>query len=58
MSTDAFAHASLLKAEPADGAVLPAAPAVLTLTFNEPVSPLVFRLLDPGGEPRAVGGDR
>jgi copper transport protein len=49
--TDAFAHASLLKAEPADGAVLPAAPAALTLTFNEPVSPLVFRLIDPGGGP-------
>jgi copper transport protein len=52
--TDAFAHASLVKAEPADGAVLPAAPAVLTLTFNEPVSPLVFRLIDPGGGPVAL----
>jgi copper transport protein len=51
---DAFAHASLLKAEPADGAVLPAPPPALTLTFNEPVSPLVLRLIGPGGEPVAL----
>jgi copper transport protein len=54
--TDALAHASLIKAEPADGAVLPAPPAALTLTFNEPVSPLVFRLLDPGGNALTLSG--
>jgi copper transport protein len=37
---DADAHASLLRAEPADGAVIAAPPAALTLTFNEAVSPL------------------
>jgi copper transport protein len=46
----AFAHASLLGAEPADGAVLAEPPASLKLFFNEPVSPLVFRLIGPGGE--------
>jgi copper transport protein len=52
-ATDAFAHASLIKAEPADGAVVPLPPAALTLTFNEPVSPLVLRLIGPDGEPIA-----
>ena len=46
----AFAHASLVRAEPADGAMLAETPGVLTLMFNEPVSPLVMRLIGPGGE--------
>ncbi len=46
----AFAHASLVRAEPADGAMLAEPPKVLTLTFNEPVSVLVMRLIGPGGE--------
>jgi copper transport protein len=45
----AHAHASLVKAVPADGAVLPLAPPALTLTFNEPVSPLAIRLIGPDG---------
>jgi copper transport protein len=45
----AFAHASLLRAEPADGEVVATAPAKLQLFFNEPVSPLVFRLIGPDG---------
>ena len=49
-SAPAFAHASLVRAEPADGAVLAQPPATLRLTFNEPVSPLVIRLIGPGGE--------
>jgi copper transport protein len=51
----ACAHASLVKAEPADGAVVAQAPPVLKLTFNEPVAPLVMRLIGPGGEPIALG---
>jgi copper transport protein len=47
----AFAHASLLRADPADGEVVAAAPATLKLFFNEPVSPLVFRLVGPEGTP-------
>jgi copper transport protein len=47
---EACAHASLVRAEPADGAVLAQPPATLQLTFNETVSPLVLRLIGPGGE--------
>jgi copper transport protein len=60
-SSAAFAHASLVRAEPADGAMLAEPPKVLTLTFNEPVSPLVMRLVGPGGEviaPPAAAEDR
>ena len=46
----AFAHASLIRAEPADGAVVAEPPVELRLTFNEPVSPLVMRLIGPAGE--------
>jgi copper transport protein len=45
----AFAHASLVRAEPADGALVAEAPAALRLTFNEPVTPLVMRLIAPDG---------
>jgi copper transport protein len=45
----ARAHASLIAAEPADGAILSAAPERLTLVFNEPISPIVLRLIDPKG---------
>jgi copper transport protein len=49
-ATGAFAHASLLRSEPADGAILEQPPPTLRLTFNEPVAPLVLRLIAPGGE--------
>jgi copper transport protein len=49
-SSPALAHASLIRAEPGDGAMLAQAPATLRLTFNEPVSPLVMRLVAPSGE--------
>jgi copper transport protein len=55
LASQAWAHASLIKAEPAEGAVVPTAPAALTLTFNEPVSPLVMRLIGPAGEAIALG---
>lgn len=42
-SAPAWAHASLIGTDPADGALLPTAPAAITLTFNEPVS------VDEGG---------
>jgi copper transport protein len=51
----ASAHASLVKAEPADGAVIATPPAALRLTFNEPVSPLAIRLFGRGGTPIALG---
>ncbi len=46
----AFAHASLLSAVPADGITIPDAPKTLKLDFNEPVSPLLMRLVDPSGQ--------
>lgn len=45
----AQAHATLVSSEPAEGAVLAAPPARAVLTFNEPVSPLVLRLVAPAG---------
>ncbi|MEE6280535.1 CopD family protein [Georgenia sp. MJ170] len=48
----ATGHAMLIGTDPADGDVLPAPPAVITLMFNEPVqvSPDGVRLLDASGE--------
>lgn len=45
----AWAHASLVGSEPPAGALLPQAPAEVLLRFNEPVSPLVFKLFTPEG---------
>ena len=45
----ASSHATLVSAEPRDGAMLAAAPSELVLTFNEPVAPLVFTLIAPDG---------
>jgi copper transport protein len=45
----AHAHASLIRSEPADRAVVAQPPPKLTLTFNEPVSPLALRLVQPNG---------
>lgn len=57
-ASPAAAHAQLLRAEPSDGAVLEAAPRKLVLTFNEPVSPLVVRLVRPLGEVSLLTGER
>ncbi len=45
----ALAHASLLGSEPADGAVVAQPPQTVRLDFNEPVSPLIVRLVGPTG---------
>ncbi|MGO4570550.1 copper resistance CopC/CopD family protein [Microvirga sp. 2TAF3] len=45
----AEAHASLIEASPADGAVVTTAPPGMRLRFNEPVSPLKLRLTDANG---------
>jgi copper transport protein len=50
----AAAHASLVRAEPADGALLPSPPQRFTLTFNEPVSPLVLQLVRSDGSAIAL----
>ncbi len=46
----AFAHASLINADPRDGAMIADAPKHFNLTFSEPVSPLVLKLVAPGGD--------
>src|SRR4051812_13207750 len=46
----AEAHAALVASDPPDGAVLPQAPKELKLQFEEPVSPLVLRLIEPRGQ--------
>ena len=51
----AHAHAALVASEPPDGATVAGAPARLVLRFNEPVAPLVLRLVGPAGEPVDVG---
>jgi copper transport protein len=48
-ASSALAHASLLQSTPADGEVLSEAPARFVLTFNEPVAPVVMRLIDADG---------
>lgn len=45
-----FAHAALISASPADGSVLASAPEQITLSFSEPVSPLVLKLVAPAGD--------
>jgi copper transport protein len=49
VASPARAHATLVASDPADGAVVAAPPARFTLSFNEPVSPLVLRLVRPDG---------
>jgi copper transport protein len=45
----AAAHAALVETSPAEGAVLPRAPGMIHLRFNEPVQPLAMRLFDAQG---------
>lgn len=46
----ASAHASLISAEPADNSVVAGPLQRFALTFSEPVSPLVLRLVQPDGK--------
>ena len=50
----AFAHAALVATDPADGAVLTRSPTQFSLTFSEPVSPLVLTLVRPDGTQLAL----
>jgi copper transport protein len=52
----AMARASLLSAEPVDGVTIDDAPATFRLDFNEPVSPLVMRLVRPSGQVAPLTG--
>ncbi|WIJ26965.1 copper resistance CopC/CopD family protein [Devosia sp. RR2S18] len=48
-SSPVQAHATLISTSPLDGAVLETAPYELILSFNEPVSPILARLVSPNG---------
>ena len=52
----AHAHATLTATAPADGEVLTDPPRAITLSFNEPVSPIAAALIVPGGEALALDG--
>jgi copper transport protein len=52
----AQAHATLLATDPADGAFLENAPTAVTLSFDEPVTPVFVHLLDAQGQPVAAAG--
>ncbi len=56
----ASAHATLLFTSPADGTAVPASPAAITLTFNEPVSlaGTPVTLAGPGGHRPGLGAPR
>lgn len=49
-ASPAWAHASLLSAAPADGVTIFDSPKFFRLEFNEPVAPLVMRLVRPDGQ--------
>jgi copper transport protein len=51
-TTGAFAHASLISAEPADGSMMSQAPKTVRLRFNEPVAPASIKLIDSAGKAR------
>ncbi|HEU5474997.1 MAG TPA: copper resistance CopC family protein [Actinophytocola sp.] len=48
LATPAFAHAELTGSSPAKGSTVSVPPQVVTLTFNEPVSPLQVTVTGPG----------
>jgi len=54
MAGQALAHAALTRTAPADGAVVASAPGEFSLSFSEPVSPLVLKLIGPDGTSRAL----
>lgn len=53
-ATAASAHASLLRSTPPEGGVVGTAPSQVTLSFSEPVTPLVLRLIMPDGASRSL----
>src|SRR3954470_22660755 len=54
IASAAWAHATLLSSEPADGSVLTAPPKMVQLHFNEGVAPAVIGVIDAAGKTRDV----
>lgn len=55
-SNAAFAHAVLLGTQPSDGQRLDAAPREILLHFNEPVAPIILRVVDSQGATVPLAG--
>ena len=53
-ASGAWAHATLLSSEPADGSVLAQPPKMVQLHFNERIVPAVIGVIDAGGKARDV----
>lgn len=54
LASAAWAHATLISADPADGSVLTQPPKMVQLHFNESVTPAVVGLIDATGKARDV----
>src|SRR4029079_12201480 len=54
LASAAWAHATLVSADPADGSVLTLPPKMVQLHFNESVTPAVVGLIDATGKAREV----
>ena len=54
MTGAAWAHATLLSSDPADGSVLSQSPKMVQLQFDEIVAPGTIRLIDAEGKAREV----
>jgi copper transport protein len=54
IASAAWAHATLLSSEPADGSVLAQPPKMVQLHFNESVAPSVIGVIDAAGKAREV----
>lgn len=51
----AYGHAALVASSPEEGAILDTAPSVIMLSFNEPVGPIAFKLIEPDGNTLTPG---
>ena len=54
IATTAWAHATLISSEPADGSVLTAPPKMVQLHFNEGVAPAAIGIIDAAGKAREI----
>src|SRR5690349_8019760 len=54
IASAAWAHATLLSSEPADGSVLAQPPKMVQLHFNESIAPAVIGVIDAAGKARDV----
>ena len=54
VASAAWAHATLLSSEPADGSVLAQPPKMVQLHFNESIAPAVIGVIDANGKARDV----